>query len=139
MYYVILNYQLWNLSDLNVFMIFLKWLYDLARLYLLLDWVGITLGCPDWTVRLWIIRFEFNFTIREKISTFLREIPSYAHLERYLIIFIYTHKVVISLCLFVCITHEPLDRLSSNFDWWTRENHENVHDNSRPSTGNPRE
>ena len=37
-------------------------------------------------------------------------------------------KVVISVCLIVCpfITHEPLDRLASNFNWGTRENHENI-------------
>ena len=37
-------------------------------------------------------------------------------------------KVVIFVFLFVCsiITHEPLDRFVSNFDWGTRENHGNV-------------
>ena len=41
---------------------------------------------------------------------------------------IYMYKVVISVCLFVCpiINQEPLDRFASNFDWGTRESHENV-------------
>ena len=36
--------------------------------------------------------------------------------------FIYIHKVVISVCLFVCpiITQKPLDRFASSFDWGTR-------------------
>ena len=44
------------------------------------------------------------------------------------IIIIFMYKVVISVCLFVCpiITHEPVDRFASNFDWGTRENHDNV-------------
>ena len=41
--------------------------------------------------------------------------------------FAYIHKVIISVCLFVCpyIMQEPLDRNASNFDWGPRENHEN--------------
>jgi len=41
---------------------------------------------------------------------------------------IYIYKVVISVCLFVCpiITHEPLDRFASKFNWGTRENHGNA-------------
>ena len=40
----------------------------------------------------------------------------------------YIYKVVISVCLFVCLikAQEPLDRFASNFDWGTRETHGNV-------------
>ena len=39
-----------------------------------------------------------------------------------------THKVVISVYLFVCliVTHEPLDRFASHLDLGTMQNHGNV-------------
>ena len=42
---------------------------------------------------------------------------------------IYINKVVISVCLFVCLSDhnsEPMEQFASNFDWETRETYGNV-------------
>ena len=49
------------------------------------------------------------------------------HLQM-LVIIVNMYEVEISVCMFICriISHEPLNRFASNFDWRTRENHGNV-------------
>jgi len=64
----------------------------------------------------------FDSGIFSKIETLWATVRFY-NVHLYII-----YKVLISVYLFVfpIITQKPLDRFASNFDWGTRESHENV-------------
>ena len=72
----------------------------------------------------WCLFFEhlIYITFLNVLFLLFRNFLIFFFLAWFIIILIYI--VIISVCLFVCpiITHEPLERFASNFDWGTREN-----------------
>ena len=85
-------------------------------------WKHTRLESADWEKQSWFL-FQNSHKYPRTVP-FLSPCYSIIFLGQHL----YIYKFVISVCLFVCpiLTQEPLDWFASNFDWKTREIHENV-------------